>query len=651
MSTWAIPSYAEWAVPGYTEDRLLGDGVTGRVVAAVNDASGQPVAIKYLETNLVRDDDFLWRYRAEVERLLSLDAAHVVRLFDYVEQPGQGAAIVMELVDGVSLRAMIGRGRSGTLGATAALVMLKDTLIGLGAAHSRRLPHRDVKPDNVLIDAGGWCTLTDFGVAVKTDKQMPAAGTPAYMAPELWNGADNVPATDIYAATVVLYESVTGKPPFPGRLAQLRDRHESAAVPLDRVDPPLRDLVAWGMAKNPADRPRGTRSFLGELEARAAAAYGPRWEDQGRRELAERATALLPLLAGGGGGSAMSTRLARRKVLTFASVAAVAVVAIGGVAAATILRPSENAQLSSLSASTMSAQVTVTPPVAASKCTTATTFAYRGTVTATEPGTLTYQWLYSSGKPGPVQTLSFTAAGDQQVSGGTVKASKAGSGWAEIKVLSPAAKISNRATYKLLCGAANGNIAASASVRPASQTLSSCAAAAPSLTASGTITSKKAGTVSYYWALGNGQNSAAGTVDFTTPGTKAVTPLTITPPALPATGEAVLVVTKPSAAASSPAAYSVSCAVPAKASASAHPTAKASTRAAATSSATPKATPTPTATKTSPTPTATTPTPKPTTATPTPTPTTPTPTPTTPTPTPTTATPTATTATGAASAA
>jgi serine/threonine-protein kinase len=426
MSTWTIPSYAEWAVPGYAEERLLGHGVSGRVVAAVNEATGQRAAIKYLNGNLVRDTGFLQEYRSAAERLMSLDAPHLVRLIDYVEQPGQGAAIVMEMVDGVSLREMLAR--RGPLDAAAALVVLKDSLLGLAAAHSRRVPHRDVKPDNVLIDAGGRCKLTDCGVAVKTDKQLPAAGTPAYMAPELWNGAPNVPVTDIYAATAVLCESVTGKPPFPGRLRQLRRQHESAPVPLDQFDRPLQDLIAWGMAKNPADRPRSARAFVTELEARAAAAYGPYWEDQGRRELAERAAALLPLLEDGGGGSATATRLARRKVTIFVSVAAAATVALVAAGAVALAGSSGNAQLSSSSTAPFTAQVTVTPPAAASKCTTATTFAYSGTVTATKPGTLSYRWLYSSGKQGAVQTVSFTVPGHRQVSGGTVKASAAGGG-------------------------------------------------------------------------------------------------------------------------------------------------------------------------------------------------------------------------------
>jgi serine/threonine-protein kinase len=488
MTAWNIPSYAEWAVPGYMEERLLGHGVAGRVVAAVSEATGRRVAIKYLDANLVRDTEFLGQYRSVAERLMSLDAPHLVRLFDFAEQPGEGAAIVMELVDGVSLREMMVR--RGPLGAAAALVVLKDSLLGLVAAHSRRIAHRDVKPDNVLIDAGGWCKLTDCGLAVKADKQQPVAGTPAYLAPELWHGAPNVPATDIYAAAAVLCESVTGKPPFSGRLAQLRQQHESAPLPLDQLGQPLQDLIAWGMAKNPADRPPSARAFVLELDARAAAAYGPNWEDQGRRELAERATALLPLVAAAGGGSAAATRRAKRKILAFVSVGAVVVVALGAAGAVALSRQSDNVRLSSSSTAPFAAQVTVTPPVAASTCTTGTTFTYSGTVTATEPGTVSYQWLYSSGKQGPVQTVSFTAPGHRQVSGGTVKSRAAGSGWAEIKVTSPVASTSDKAAYKLSCKAAAA-ATASASAQ-ATSSASSRSSASPSASPSKTTTSPKA---------------------------------------------------------------------------------------------------------------------------------------------------------------
>ena len=551
-----------WTVPGYAEERLLGRGVSGRVVAAANKATGERVAIKYFNVNLVlRDTDFLREFRSKAERLKSLESTHIARIFDYVEQPGQGAAIVMALVEGVSLREMIAR--QGPLGAEAALVVLKDSLLGLAAAHSLPLSHGDLKPDNVLIDANGWCTLTDFGIALKTSKRIPAAGTPAYMSPELWNGASGAPTTDIYAATAMFCESVTGKPTFSGRLGRMR-RRRRAPVPLDRFDQPLQDLIASGMAKVPANRPQSARSFVHDIQARATDSYGPDWEDRGRDELGERAAALLPLLAGKGGNSATATRLARRKVLTVAIAAATATVVPSAVAMVA-LAASGNAQpgrLSALSAAATAAQVIVTPPVAASTCATSTTFTYSGTVTAKEPGTLSYQWLYSSGKQSPVHTLSFTTPGNRQVSGGTVTATRAGEGWAEIKVLTAEPQRSNQATYRLLCSTASSGVTLSASVRPGSQTVSSCAAAAPKLTAIGTIKTKKAESVTYYWALADGQNSATRTVTFNRPGTKTLPPLPITPRALPASGEAVLVVTKPVAAASRPAKYTVSCTAP-----------------------------------------------------------------------------------------
>lgn len=85
--------------------------------------------------------------------------------------------------------------------------------------------------------------------------------------------------------------------------------------------------LASGMAKDPADRPTSARSFVHDLEARAADAYGPRWEDHGRHDLGERAAALLPLLAGKGGNSATATRLARRRMLAFAMIGTTGTVA------------------------------------------------------------------------------------------------------------------------------------------------------------------------------------------------------------------------------------------------------------------------------------------------------------------------------------
>ena len=106
----------------------------------------------------------------------------------------------------------------------------------------------------------------------------------------------------------------------------------------------------------------------------------------------------------------------------------------------------------------------MTPPVAASTCAAPTAFTYSATISSTAAGTVKYQWVYSSGEPGPVRVESFTEAGNHVVTGEIVKVKRAGHGWAELKLLGPVPKTSDKATYKLLCGASRGGITARAAV-------------------------------------------------------------------------------------------------------------------------------------------------------------------------------------------
>jgi hypothetical protein len=296
-----------WAVPGFAEERELGSGASGRVVAGTHVASGTRVAIKYLLPDLLRDPGFVSAFRAEANLLRSLDVPHVVRLFDYVEAPGspgldrgsspgaiQGAAIIMELVDGVSLYDMITQ--QGPTTPESALAVLKGSLQGLAAAHSLGIVHRDYKPENVLVNREGTSKLTDFGIAARSGQAASFGGTAFYMAPEQWDGTPPTPATDIYAATAVFFECLTGQTPFSGEALQLAAQHAAAAVPVELVDEPLRELITRGMAKNPAARPANATDFVTELETTAATAYGQDWEQRGRSHLAERAAALLLLL-------------------------------------------------------------------------------------------------------------------------------------------------------------------------------------------------------------------------------------------------------------------------------------------------------------------------------------------------------------------
>ena len=273
-------------------------------------------------------------------KLKELDAPSVVRVYDYAAQPGHGAAVVMELVNGVSLSTMIER--QGPLDPEAALTVLKGTLLGLAAVHRLGFGHRDVKPGNVLVDNAGQVKLTNFGLAA------PAAGTPAYLAPERWEGDPGSQASELYAATAVFFECLTGAPPFSGDLARLREQHESGALPLDRVDAPLAPLIEQGMAKDWASRPHSANAFVSELEALASSAYGPDWEERGTRSargprrgpaaaVARRPSESPGRFSGGAGGSDR-----RRRLVVIASIAAAAVIVLGAIVTGVTLSGGEH---------------------------------------------------------------------------------------------------------------------------------------------------------------------------------------------------------------------------------------------------------------------------------------------------------------------
>ncbi|MBO2465106.1 serine/threonine-protein kinase [Actinomadura violacea] len=288
---------AQWRVPEFDEVRELGSGAQGRVVLARHAVHGAPVAIKYLTADA--DSQARARFRDEARMLGRVDDPHVARLYRLVEH-GDDLAIVMEAVDGVPFKEILHR--YGALEPEAALTVLKGSLLGLAAAHAAGVVHRDYKPANVIVPADGRSRLIDFGIAVVAGESS-AAGTPLYMAPEQWRGEPATPATDVYAATCVFYEALTGRRPYGnGDRASIRAGHLDGDVPAAHVPEPLRPLVARGMAKAPADRPASASAFVGYLDEVAGGAYGPDWESRGVRVLAGAAVALaalFPLAAAG----------------------------------------------------------------------------------------------------------------------------------------------------------------------------------------------------------------------------------------------------------------------------------------------------------------------------------------------------------------
>jgi serine/threonine-protein kinase len=282
----------EWTVPGYTQLKDLGAGGFGRVVLARHHAAGVLVAIKYLRADLLGDAMFAEMFRGEATALASIEDPNVVRLYEYVESP-DGAAIVMELVEGVSLREILAH--QGATTAEAALIVLQGSLLGLAAAHQRGVVHRDYKPENVLVDGQGASKLTDFGLAARTGDRPIPAGTLRYVAPEQIAGAPASPAGDVYAATATFYECLTGHPPFSGEPDDLLRQHNTQPVPLEPLPEPLRPLVATGMAKDPESRPADAASLVTELNTIASRAYGQDWERRGRSHLGEAALLLAAL--------------------------------------------------------------------------------------------------------------------------------------------------------------------------------------------------------------------------------------------------------------------------------------------------------------------------------------------------------------------
>ncbi|MEU9678429.1 serine/threonine-protein kinase [Streptomyces parvus] len=280
----------------YLLEEPLGRGATGTVwrarqretagaEAAVAGQPGETVAIKVLKEELANDADVVMRFLRERSVLLRLTHPNIVRTRDLVVE-GDLLALVMDLIDGPDLHRYLRE--NGPLTPVAAALLTAQIADALAASHADGVVHRDLKPANVLLDErdGGMTPmLTDFGIARLADspgltRTHEFVGTPAYVAPESAEGRPQTSAVDIYGAGILLYELVTGRPPFAGGTAlEVLHRHLSEEPRRPSTVPdPLWTVIERCLRKDPDQRPsaenlaRGLRTVASGIGVHASSA-------------------------------------------------------------------------------------------------------------------------------------------------------------------------------------------------------------------------------------------------------------------------------------------------------------------------------------------------------------------------------------------
>jgi serine/threonine-protein kinase len=258
----------------YELEKLVGSGGMSNVFRAHDRLLERTVALKILHEQYTRDDDYVERFRREARAVAKLAHPNIVTVIDRGEQEGR-QFIVFEYVDGQNLKELT---RGGPLEVREAIGLTLQVAGALSFAHERGLVHRDVKPQNVLLNEDGQAKVTDFGIARSLDVQGvthtgTVLGTSDYIAPEQARGQRVDPKTDIYSLGAVLYELLVGEVPFAGdNFVAVAMRHVNEPVPSvleHRPDcPPRLDFaIQRAMAKDPDDRFASMDDFAAELEA------------------------------------------------------------------------------------------------------------------------------------------------------------------------------------------------------------------------------------------------------------------------------------------------------------------------------------------------------------------------------------------------
>lgn len=261
----------------YRVDSLIARGGMSAVYRGLDTRLDRPVALKVMDPQYSGDRSFVARFELEARSAAKLHHPDVVAVYDQGvdrEIDGDQVYLVMQLVEGCTLRDLMRD--QGRLSLPMALSVLEPMLSALGAAHRAAMVHRDIKPENVLIGLDGSVKVADFGLvraaaSAGTTSGSVILGTVAYLSPEQVTTGAADSRTDIYSAGVVLYEMLTGEPPYVGDTAlsvAYRHVNDDVPAPSERVPelpPAIDDLVLRATRRDPAVRPADAASFLSEV--------------------------------------------------------------------------------------------------------------------------------------------------------------------------------------------------------------------------------------------------------------------------------------------------------------------------------------------------------------------------------------------------
>ena len=264
---------------------LLGEGGIGQVHAAYDTVLQREVAMKSLRPELLSDANFVDRFRAEATSLARLNHPNITTLYSLIPD-GKNLYMVMERVRGHTLDDILAK-RNAPLAVPESLAIISQAADGLAYAHSMGVIHRDIKPSNLMVAENGVLKIMDFGIArVRGSQRLTRTGsivgTLAYMAPEQLRGEEGDEACDLYSLAIVLYEMLTGTPPFSANSeydlmqAQINQRPDRLIPRVPGLDGKVESAIMRALAKKPNQRFASARAFSDALGASAMRMDAPK---------------------------------------------------------------------------------------------------------------------------------------------------------------------------------------------------------------------------------------------------------------------------------------------------------------------------------------------------------------------------------------